>query len=78
MLKPLQVLANRGINLSKIESRPTKRSLGDYLFFVDLEGDVRDPAVRSTLDELVHHTETLKIFGSYEIASLQQGSVLED
>lgn len=67
LVKPLQVFASRGINLSRIESRPTKRSLGDYLFFIDLEADARDPAVQTTLAELSHQTETLKVFGSYDV-----------
>ncbi|MCL6433846.1 MAG: prephenate dehydratase [Leptolyngbyaceae cyanobacterium HOT.MB2.61] len=67
LVKPLQVFANRGINMSKIESRPTKRSLGDYLFFIDLEADIRDRTVQIALEELADNTETLKIFGSYEV-----------
>lgn len=67
LVKPLQVFAKRGINLSRIESRPTKRSLGDYLFFIDIEADTDDESVRSALEELKTHTETLKIFGSYTI-----------
>jgi prephenate dehydratase len=67
LLKPLQVFAQEGINLSKIESRPTKKSLGDYLFFVDLEADARESAVQEALKELSVQTETLKVFGSYDI-----------
>lgn len=67
LVKPLQVFASRGINLSRIESRPTKRSLGDYLFFIDLEADVREADVQATLAELANETETLKVFGSYDI-----------
>ncbi|XGV96808.1 MAG: prephenate dehydratase [Leptolyngbya sp. BL-A-14] len=67
LVKPLQVFASRGINLSRIESRPTKRSLGDYLFFVDLEADARDASVQATLAELANNTETLKVFGSYDV-----------
>jgi prephenate dehydratase len=69
LLKPLQVFAQEGINLSKIESRPTKKSLGDYLFFVDLEADARESAVQEALKELTVQTETLKVFGSYDILS---------
>lgn len=65
LVKPLQVFASRGINLSRIESRPTKRSLGDYLFFMDLETDARGVSIQSALTELKTYTETLKIFGSY-------------
>jgi prephenate dehydratase len=67
LVKPLQIFAERGINLSRIESRPTKRSLGDYVFFVDLEADTRQDVIQSALTELAHCTETLKIFGSYDV-----------
>lgn len=67
LVKPLQIFANQGINLSRIESRPTKRSLGDYLFFVDLEADARQPSTQAVFQELAEYTETLKIFGSYDI-----------
>ncbi|MBD1821151.1 prephenate dehydratase [Cyanobacteria bacterium FACHB-DQ100] len=67
LMKPLQIFAERGINLSRIESRPTKRSLGDYVFFVDLEADTRQDAIQAALDELTTCTETLKVFGSYSV-----------
>ncbi|MGB3655608.1 MAG: prephenate dehydratase [Rivularia sp. (in: cyanobacteria)] len=67
LVKPLQVFAEQNINLSRIESRPTKRSLGEYLFFIDLEADVSSTKMQSALAKLSHHTEILKIFGSYNI-----------
>lgn len=67
LVKPLQVFANQNINLSKIESRPTKRSLGEYLFFIDLEADVSSIKMQSALAELSNHTEILKIFGNYNV-----------
>lgn len=67
LVKPLQVFAGRSINLSRIESRPSKRSLGDYLFFIDLEGDTNSAPVQSALAELTAYTEILKIFGSYNL-----------
>lgn len=70
LVKPLQVFAERDINLSRIESRPTKRSLGDYLFFIDLEADINSAAVQSALKELTAYTEVLKIFGSYNFLSV--------
>lgn len=70
LVKPLQVFASRGINLSRIESRPTKRSLGEYVFFMDLECDIEDAEAKSAMQELATYTETLKIFGSYSIASI--------
>jgi prephenate dehydratase len=67
LVKPLQVFADRNINLSRIESRPTKRLLGEYLFFLDLEADSHHPTTQAALTELANFTETLKIFGSYDI-----------
>ncbi|NDJ17013.1 prephenate dehydratase [Myxacorys almedinensis] len=69
LLKPLQVFAERSINMSRIESRPTKRSLGDYVFFVDLEADARLAKTQAALAELSTCTETLKTFGSYNVVS---------
>ncbi|MBD2774924.1 prephenate dehydratase [Iningainema tapete] len=67
LVTPLQIFAKLGINLSKIESRPTKRSLGEYLFFIDAETDVNEAQMQSALSELRVHTEVLKIFGSYSV-----------
>ncbi|OKH19942.1 prephenate dehydratase [[Limnothrix rosea] IAM M-220] len=65
LVNALEVFSRRNINLSRIESRPTKRSLGEYLFFVDLDGCLSDEAVKKALAELQTHTEILKIFGNY-------------
>ncbi|AUT02850.1 prephenate dehydratase [Nostoc sp. CENA543] len=67
LVKTLLVFALQGINLSRIESRPTKRSLGEYLFFIDLEAAVNTPQMQSALAELTTYTEVLKIFGSYNV-----------
>ncbi|MCX7592294.1 MAG: prephenate dehydratase [Fischerella sp.] len=67
LVKPLQVFAQLGINLSRIESRPTKRSLGEYLFFIDAEADASEVQMQSALQELTTYTEVLKIFGSYSV-----------
>lgn len=74
LVKPLQVMANRKINMSRIESRPTKRSLGEYLFFVDLEADIRQPHFQEAMDELMTATRTLRILGSYTIQPIQAAS----
>lgn len=71
LVKPLQVFAQRGINLSRIESRPSKRSLGDYLFFIDLEADANSSLVQSALAELAAYTEILKLFGSYSVLAIK-------
>ncbi|BAZ38882.1 prephenate dehydratase [Calothrix sp. NIES-4101] len=69
LAKTLQVFAHLGINLSRIESRPTKRSLGEYLFFIDIEASIHQPLMQSALRELLNYTEVLKIFGSYNVLS---------
>ncbi|WP_177176102.1 prephenate dehydratase [Trichormus sp. NMC-1] len=65
LAKALQVFAHLGINLSRIESRPTKRSLGEYLFFIDIETSATQ--VQTALSELRDYTEILKFFGSYSV-----------
>ena len=67
LLKALQGFAQRGINLSRIESRPTKRSLGEYLFFLDLEADAKQAQMQSALAQLTTYAEIIKIFGSYHV-----------
>jgi prephenate dehydratase len=57
--------ARRKINLTKIESRPSKRALGDYLFFVDFEGHREDPIARKALEGVRRKTAMLKVLGSY-------------
>ncbi len=67
LVKALEVFAQKEINLSKIESRPTKRSLGEYIFFIDLEGNSHDSQIRDALAELSACTEILRIFGNYNL-----------
>jgi len=74
LVKPLQVFAQRGINLSRIESRPTKRSLGEYLFFIDLEGCLTATAMQEALAELAQHAEVLKIFGGYQVLAIRDSA----
>ncbi|MDY6784693.1 MAG: prephenate dehydratase [Cyanobacteriota bacterium] len=70
LVKPLQVFAQRGINMSRIESRPTKRLLGEYIFFIDLEADTRQPQVQAALAELAEYAAVLKILGNYNVLSI--------
>ena len=57
--------ARRNINLAKIESRPTKQSLGQYMFLIDCEGHREDSPLKEVIETLRAQTSTLKIFGSY-------------
>ena len=61
----LQEFAQRGINLAKIESRPSKESLGSYIFLVDLEGHRQQPQIAEVLEKIRTKTALFKIFGSY-------------
>ncbi len=57
--------ARRHINLAKIESRPTKEHLGEYIFLVDCEGHREDPDVGETIEALSSMVSMLKVLGSY-------------
>jgi prephenate dehydratase len=70
LLSVLTRFAAANINLSRIESRPTKRSLGEYLFFMDLEADGHEPRVAKILAEITASVEQVKLFGSYHITSI--------
>src|SRR5690625_3203117 len=61
----LQQFASAGINLTKLESRPAKRSLGDYLFFIDLEGHRADANVKETLRTIEPVCALFRVLGSY-------------
>jgi chorismate mutase/prephenate dehydratase len=65
LLACLGVLAGRGLNLTKLESRPRPGRPFEYLFYADFEGNVADDNVKSAVDELTALTRSLKIFGSY-------------
>ena len=60
-------LAARDINLTKLESRPTKRGLGDYCFVIEFEGHVADDVVADALADLRAHLARVKFLGSYPV-----------
>ena len=66
----LGLFAENNINLTKIESRPSKEGLGHYIFFIDLEGHRLDDNVRTILKDLEENTSYFKILGSYPIFSI--------
>lgn len=68
LLAMLQEFSARSINLSKIESRPTKRSLGDYCFFIDFQGHISDELVADCLRTLAARQARVKFLGSYPVA----------
>jgi chorismate mutase/prephenate dehydratase len=69
LLKMLMPFGERGINLSKIESRPSKKRPWDYFFFIDVTGHYDDPAMKAALGELTKFCPTVKWLGSYPAAS---------
>jgi chorismate mutase/prephenate dehydratase len=64
----LEPLAKHGVSMSRLESRPARTGLWEYLFFVDLEGHQADPPVAAALDELRQKAPMLKLLGSYPAA----------
>jgi prephenate dehydratase len=65
LVEALQEFSSRGINLSRIESRPLRQGLGRYMFFCDLEGGAGDPAISEALASLRQKAESVRILGSY-------------
>lgn len=68
LLAMLQEFAARGLNLTKLESRPTKRELGQYCFFMDFEGHIADELVADCLRTLMARQADVKFLGSYPVA----------
>jgi prephenate dehydratase len=61
----LSEFASRNVNLTKIESRPLRSLLGHYIFHVDLDGLLADPAVDAAVEALRAHCEEVRVLGSY-------------
>jgi prephenate dehydratase len=68
LLAILQEFAARAINLVKLESRPTKKALGDYCFIIDLEGHLADELVADCLRDVRSKVADIKFLGSYPAA----------
>ncbi len=65
LFKILEPFARYGINLTKIESRPVKKRAWEYLFFLDMEGHIKDERVRKAINEMRILTNYFKLLGSY-------------
>ena len=61
--------AKRNINLTRIESRPSKRELGDYIFYIDFAGHIDDANIKDALDNITSNVGMLKMLGSYPICN---------
>jgi prephenate dehydratase len=75
LLQILQEFAARAINLTKLESRPTKRGLGDYCFFIDCEGHIADEVLADALRNLAAKQAEVKFLGSYPVAGPLEAGV---
>ena len=78
LLSILQEFAARSINLTKLESRPTKRSLGDYCFIIDLAGHVADELVADCLLNIQAKQADVKFLGSYPAAGERAAGAREE
>ena len=65
LLAVLRVFAEHGLNMSKLESRPSRERAWEYVFWVDLDADDAQPATRAALDALGRVTTMLRVLGSY-------------
>lgn len=64
----LSPLARHGVSMTRLESRPSRTGLWEYVFFVDIEGHQSGPAIAQALDEIRERAAFLKILGSYPAA----------
>jgi chorismate mutase/prephenate dehydratase len=74
LVRCLNELAERGLNLTKIESRPRAGAPWEYQFYVDFEGNTRDPVVQDALRALASCAFSLKVFGSYPARTTAAGA----
>ncbi len=65
LYRMLEPFARRGVNLSKIESRPVKTKAWEYIFFLDMVGHTDNPEVTAAIEDLKQFCQFLKVLGSY-------------
>lgn len=65
LMMVLEEFAYAGMNLTKIQSRPTKKALGEYLFFLDVDGSLDDPNLKTALDCLRLKLRKVRVLGCY-------------
>ncbi|VAW85411.1 Chorismate mutase I / Prephenate dehydratase [hydrothermal vent metagenome] len=68
--KLLKIFADSDISMTRIESRPSRRDMWDYVFFIDIEGHVQEPVVEQSLQRLQNEGYMVKVLGSYPDAVL--------
>ena len=70
LYRALASLADKQINMVKLESRPIPGKMFEYLFYVDIMGTPADPVVKEALAQMKKYCVELRSFGSYRAASL--------
>ncbi len=68
----LKEFAERNINLTRIESRPARKEIGDYVFMIDMEGHIHDKVIYDAIESLRRDVYMIKILGSYPVWTEQQ------
>ena len=63
--KTLACIADNNVDMSRIESRPSRQGMWEYVFFVDIDGHIEDELVAIVLQQLKQHTQMMKVLGSY-------------
>jgi prephenate dehydratase len=71
LLQALACFAHRSLNMSRIESRPSKREMGEYIFFVDLDLPEGQAPLQQALEELQPLCEHLAVFGAYPLTQVE-------
>ena len=67
LVEALQAFSDRSINLTRIESRPLRRGLGRYQFFLDIEGSAGEEPLREAIEALRAKAESVRVLGSWPI-----------
>jgi prephenate dehydratase len=67
LVEALTEFSSRRVNLTRIESRPRRRGLGRYMFFIDLDGAESEPPVAEAIEALRSKAESVRILGSYPV-----------
>jgi prephenate dehydratase len=70
LVEALLEFSRRGVNLTRIESRPRRRGLGRYMFFLDLEGSAEDPVIAEAIEGLGSKAESVRVLGSYPVGTV--------
>jgi prephenate dehydratase len=65
LLAVLRIIAGHGLNMRKLESRPSRERAWEYVFWIDLDGDMADPAMAAALEEVRDVTTMTRVLGSY-------------